>query len=73
MQILMVVWLSISIILAIRTANLYNGGLPHLCFFAKREIKKGTELTFNCNWIKERGKGTKCFCGDENCSGYIEK
>ncbi len=37
-------------------------GLPRLCFFAKRKIKKGTELTFNYNW--ERGKRrTKCFCG----------
>ncbi len=41
----------------------YVKELPHLCVFEKREIKKGTELRFNYNWIKERGKGTKCFCG----------
>jgi SET domain-containing protein len=47
----------------------YVKGLLCLSCFAK----KGTELTFNYNWIKERGKGTKCFCGEKNCSGYIEK
>jgi SET domain-containing protein len=51
----------------------YVEGLPRLCFFAKREIKKGTELTFNYNLIKERGKGMKCFCEGKKCSGYIEK
>ncbi len=52
----------------------YVKGLPRMCFFAKREIKKGAELTFNYNWIKEMGKGhTKCLCGKENCHKYIEK
>ena len=52
----------------------YVGGLPHMCFFAKREIKKGAELMFNYNWIKEMGKGcTKYLCGKENFRRYIEK
>ncbi len=52
----------------------YVKGLPCMCVFAKREIKKGAELTFNYNWIKEMGKGcTKCLCGKENCRRYIEK
>jgi hypothetical protein len=51
----------------------YVEGLPHLRFFARREIKRGTELTFNYNWIMGRGKRTECFCGGENCDGYVEK
>ncbi len=51
----------------------YVKGLPCLCFFARREIKKGTELTFDYNLIKGRGKRTGCFCGEKNCNGYIEK
>ena len=35
-----------------------------MCFFAKRDIKKGAELSFNYEWTKEMGKGhTKCLCG----------
>ncbi len=52
----------------------YVEGLPHMCFFAKREIKTGAKLTFNYNWIKEMGKGcTKYLCGKENFRRYIEK
>ncbi len=52
----------------------YVGGLPHLCFFARKEITSGTELTFDYNWTKEKGKKrTECTCGETNCLGYIEK
>ncbi len=26
------------------------GGLPHMCFFAKKNIKSGMEFTFDNNW-----------------------
>jgi SET domain-containing protein len=26
------------------------GGLPHMCFFAKKNIKSGMEFTFDYNW-----------------------
>ncbi len=72
----MVVWLSMSIILAIRTANLYNG-MSKDCracvFFARKEIERGTELTLDYNWTKEKGKKrTLCSCGETIFYGYIE-
>ena len=79
MQKLMGVWRSILITLAIRTANPFNfqwyvEGLPRMCFFAKRDIEKGEELTFDYQWANVMGKkSTKCLCGEENCRGYIEK
>ena len=52
----------------------YVKGLPRMCFFAKRDIEKGAELTFDYQWAKVMGKRpTKCLCGEENCRGYIEK
>ena len=52
----------------------YVGGLPRMCFFAKKEIMSGTELTFDYNWTKEKGKkSTECTCGEEICDGYMEK
>ena len=45
-----------------------------MCFFARKEITSGTELTFDYNWTKGKGKKrTKCTCGEEICDGYIEK
>ncbi len=76
MRILMVVWLSILIILAIQTANSYNGMLKdcHACVFLQKETEKGAELTFDYQWAKEmRKEPTKCLCGKEICRGYIEK
>ncbi len=77
MQILMVVWLSILIILATRTANSYNG-MSKDCracvFLQKKTNKKGAELMFDYQWAKEMREGpTKCLCSKENCGGYIEK
>ncbi len=52
----------------------YVKGLPRLCFFARKEIKRGTELTLDYNWTKEKGKKrTLCSCGKTICYGYIEK
>jgi SET domain-containing protein len=37
-------------------------GLPHMCFFAKRKINSGMELTFDFNWelVGPRGAPTTC-------------
>ena len=44
-----------------------------MCFFAKKDIEKGAELTFDYQWAKIMGKRpTKCLCGEENCQFYIE-
>ncbi len=77
MKKLMGVWRSILIILAIQTANPFNG-MSKDCracvFLQKRDIEKGVEQTFNYQWDKVMGKKpTKCLCGEENCRGYIEK
>ena len=51
----------------------YVEGLLCMCFFAKRDIKKGAELTFDYQWAKVMGKRpTKCLCGEEK-SVDIEK
>ncbi len=45
-----------------------------MCFFAKKKIKIGMEITFDYNWIWERGQiQTVCLCKSENCDGYIDK
>ena len=44
-----------------------------MCFFAKKDIEKGAELTFDYQWAKIMGKRpTKCLCGEENCQFHIE-
>ncbi len=52
-------------------------GIAQLCFFAKRKILKGQELTFSYGWTlpKEdlKQKGTVCLCGAKSCNGTIEK
>ncbi len=49
-------------------------GLPHMCFFATKNIKSGMEFTFDYNWDWVSGQvQTVCLCGSENCNGYIEK
>ncbi len=46
----------------------YVEGLPCMCFFAKRDIKKGVKLMFDYQWAKVMGKRpTKCLCGKKNC------
>ena len=54
-------------------------GMPRLCFFAKRKIKSGEELTFNYGWellvtgkMDLKRRGTECKCGAVNCHGIIE-
>ncbi len=48
-------------------------GLPRMCFFAKKKINSGMELTFDYNWELESGKvGTFCLCRSNNCDGQIK-
>jgi SET domain-containing protein len=50
------------------------GGLPRMCFFAKKNIKSGMEFIFDYNWDWVSGQvQTVCLCRSENCDGYIEK
>jgi hypothetical protein len=45
-----------------------------MCFFAKKKINSGMELTFDYNWeLVSRQVGTVCLCGSDNCYGKIEK
>ncbi len=45
-----------------------------MCFFAKKKINSGMELTFDYNWELVNGQvGTVCLCGSDNCDGQIEK
>lgn len=46
-----------------------NGEL-RVGFFTRKEIKKGEELTFDYQF-EHYGEPQKCYCGSENCRGYI--
>ncbi len=49
-------------------------GLPHMCFFAKKNRKSWMEFTFDYNWVWVSGQvQTVCLCRSDNCDGYIEK
>ncbi|XP_022745384.1 histone-lysine N-methyltransferase SUVR3-like [Durio zibethinus] len=45
--------------------------LPHLCFFASKDIKEDKELTFSYGEIRVRPKGLKCFCSSSCCFGTL--
>jgi hypothetical protein len=52
-------------------------GIPRLCFFAKRNIHQGEEITFSYGWTLpavdlSQGLGTTCLCRDDSCLGTIE-
>uniref|UniRef100_A0A2C9JLJ7 Histone-lysine N-methyltransferase n=1 Tax=Biomphalaria glabrata TaxID=6526 RepID=A0A2C9JLJ7_BIOGL len=46
-----------------------NGEL-RVGFFTRKPIKKGEELTFDYQF-EHYGEPQKCYCGSENCRGYI--
>jgi SET domain-containing protein len=55
-------------------------GLPHMCFFANKDMTRGEELVFHYNWelaVKDveefNEKVTKCKCGTQHCKGLIKK
>lgn len=45
--------------------------LPRLCFFAKRDIVEGEELTFSYGTASVRSNGLPCFCGSSCCLGVL--
>jgi SET domain-containing protein len=50
------------------------GGLPRMCFFAKKNIRNGMEFTFDYNWDWLSGQvQTVCLCGSDNCDKYIDE
>ncbi|EDV25202.1 uncharacterized protein TRIADDRAFT_26103, partial [Trichoplax adhaerens] len=54
-----------------------NTNVPHLAFFAKRDIAPNEELTFDYaggyrdNYKQETSHGIKCLCQSETCFGYL--
>lgn len=49
-------------------ANTYAG---NFCDIAKRDIKKGEEVTANYSETMETNEFMKCNCGSKNCRGII--
>lgn len=39
--------------------------------FALKDIKAGSELTFDYQFERFGGKKQKCYCGEKNCRGYL--
>ena len=42
----------------------------HIIFFARTDVKAGEELTYNYRFESEDGK-VPCYCGAQNCRGYL--
>ena len=48
-------------------------GIYRAAVEALRDIKAGTELTFDYQWSRKIGRApTKCYCGEPNCRGTLE-
>lgn len=48
-------------------------GISRACIFATKDIKAGTELSFDYKWKRKRGRApTKCYCGSIKCRGTLE-
>jgi SET domain-containing protein len=48
-----------------------NVRLSDFCYFAKRNIKKGEEITTDYREESEKGFEMKCNCESKNCKGHI--
>lgn len=44
---------------------------PQKGFFAKRDIAKGEDLTFDYQFERTGNVAQRCLCGASNCSGWI--
>ncbi|CAH1789994.1 unnamed protein product [Owenia fusiformis] len=47
-----------------------NGQL-RVGFFAIKDIKPGTEITFDYQWERYGKEAQKCYCGSDNCRGIL--
>lgn len=47
------------------------GGAVRIGIFARKDISKGTELSFDYCFEHFGGRPTRCECGSENCRGYL--
>jgi serine/threonine protein kinase len=48
-------------------------GILRAAVVARKDIPAGTELSFDYQWERKRGRApTKCHCGDEKCRGTLE-
>ncbi|KAI3443392.1 hypothetical protein Pfo_000057 [Paulownia fortunei] len=45
--------------------------LPHICFFAARDIQQNEELTFSYGDVRLKPSGQPCFCGSSSCAGIL--
>lgn len=49
-------------------------GISRAGIFALKDIKAGTELSFDYKWKRKRGRApTKCHCGAKQCRGTLEE
>ena len=49
------------------------GSETRIAIVAKKDIAKGTELTYNYNFESLGVHQVKCLCGSHNCSGFLGK
>ena len=49
------------------------GSETRIAIVAKKDIVKGTELTYNYNFESFGGHRVKCLCGSNNCSGFLDR
>ncbi|KAL3918428.1 MAG: hypothetical protein SGILL_004239 [Bacillariaceae sp.] len=48
-------------------------GILRAAVVARKDIPAGTELSFDYQWERKRGRApTKCYCGDPSCRGTLE-
>lgn len=51
--------------------NRYVQGELKVGLFAIKDIKAGTELTFDYQFERFGPKKQKCYCNEENCRGFL--